>query len=363
MYTERTIMMTDWADLPEELLSLILSNLFAKDRHTFSLVCKSWNSAAKVSPFRHSPCLMLYERSNCMWKIFQYNSFFCMDFPELNQAEIRCSKYGWMLMSREDCSMFFFDPFNNEMIELPKSDFQYTTICFFHPPTSPDCFIIGISSKMCPLNVIIGLLKHGGDEWKTCTYHSKTEFLLSICTPILHRGLLYCLDVEGNVATFDISNNGSPVSWFVNSKCLHPPRLRKKNRRHFLIKLREEEVLLAVLVAHDERKVNVFRLLEPDMKWEMVEHLGDKVLYVSHTASFAATASSENMANKIYFPKIHGDNGVFYCLSTQKYHSFKGDYSSSKSYGFKDLEFATWITPTPTPEFPRDLTWCTKNGY
>ncbi|GFQ05930.1 F-box/kelch-repeat protein at1g57790 [Phtheirospermum japonicum] len=351
-------MREDWADLPEELLSLILSNLFANDRHSFSLACKAWNKAAKSSPFgqQYSPCLMYYHRSNRAWKIFQYNRFFSMPLPQhLNRADIRCAKHGWMLMSCYDLTMFFYDPFNNETIHLPKIDYEYPTLCFFHPPTSRDCFILGITNIAESRDVDIGVLRRGESKW-SLSYN---------CTPVLHQGLLYFLDVNGNIATFDVDDKrGVAGRWVVRTKCFFPPRLCHKTRQNYLIRLHDEHMLLAVLVAHDERKVHVFkRLLEPNMKkWDPVRDLGDKVLFVSRAASFAGTTPRRSMANRIYFPKIHGGgdqcNVVFYSLDTQRYHSCSLDYSSNNSYGFKDLNFATWIMPTPTPEFPRDLTWC-----
>ncbi|KAG8370546.1 hypothetical protein BUALT_Bualt14G0128300 [Buddleja alternifolia] len=347
--------MTGWTDLPKELLSLILSNLFGLDKYTFSLVCKSWNAASAISPYRHSPYLMSYQW-NRAWKFFQYDLIFDKKFPELPKAHIRCSKYGWLLMSGFAFSLYFFDPFNGRRIYLPKSDFRQAITCFFHEPTSPDCFIVGMANSVDGLSIEIGVLNHGENKWKKYTYHSKTPFYVSICNPALHRGQLYCLDVAGNIATFDINNHGSETSWIVHTKCLSPPRLRQKLRQHFLIKVCG--ILFAVLLAHEERKVNVFKLLEPDMRWEVVEDLGDKMFYVSHTACLAHINPQTSMANKIYFPKFHGDNGVFYCLKTRKYHSFKGDYSSKKSYGLNDNDFATWIMPTPFEEFSRDFSWC-----
>ncbi|KAI3464673.1 hypothetical protein Pfo_021336 [Paulownia fortunei] len=351
--------MRNWADLPEELLSLILSNLFAKDRHTFNLVCRSWNAASAASPYRHSHCLMFYQTSEHLWKFFQYNNFFYMDIPELDNAEILCSKYGWLLISRDDYTLFFFDPFNKQKIELPTtSDYSYNTITFFHPPTSPDCIIVGIAAKTWCEDVQIGVLKHGEVDWQSYTYRSK--FLVSLGAPVLHCGLLYFLDVKGNVATFNISGQGHESCWDVNTRCLTPRRLRNNIKQHFLFKVKGEEALFAVFVGHDERKVNVYRLLEPEMQWELVEDLGDKVLYLSHTSCFGYTARSKSMANKIYFPRFHGNSAVFYSLHTRRYHSFEGNYSSNNSSGLKRLDFATWITPAPTPELPRELTWCPK---
>ncbi|KAG8378140.1 hypothetical protein BUALT_Bualt08G0107100 [Buddleja alternifolia] len=356
--------MRNWAELPEELLSLILSNLFAKDKYSFGRVCKSWSSAAAVSPYRHSPCLMFYEKNNDRWKFFQYNGIFFRKFPQLYDSEILCSKHGWLLMSCYYCNLFFFDPFNYRSIEvLPVMDFPYKTICFFKPPTSSDCTIVGISSVLAFSPCVkIGVLKMGEGEWKIHKYNCNTRFVFSGCTPIMHRGMLYYLDVKGNVGTFNINKHGHESSWVVHTKCLLPARFRNKTKQHFFIKHHGEETLFAVFVAHDERKVNVYRLLEPGMKWELVEDLGDKRLFVSRTSSIIETAPLKSMANRIHFPMSHDDVGIYYSLDTRKYHSYKGDFSAKKSYRLTELNFATWVIPTPTPEFHEELTWCSKVG-
>ncbi|KAK6115049.1 hypothetical protein DH2020_007318 [Rehmannia glutinosa] len=358
--------MSDWADLPDDLLNVILSKVFAKDRQSFGLVCRSWNTVAASSPYRYSPCLMYYHRSMHKWRFYQYNSFFCMDFPELENAEIRCSNYGWLLMSRYDNNLFFFDPFNNRKIELPcKLRFGYTTLCFLHPPTSPDCVIVGIGTPDSNNVMKICVLRHGEDEWEINEYRpNKNEFLVSRGAPVLHRGLLYFLDVKGNVATFNMSKcDDCKPRLHVKFRCLRRRRLGNKIKEHFLFKIKGEEALFAVFLLHEERKVNMYRLLEPEMKWEPVEDIGDKVLYLSHASSFGDTAYLKNMANRIYFSRFHGDSAVFYSLNSGKYHSLDGDYSENNSYGLKRLNFATWITPAPTPEYlAAEMTWCSQGS-
>lgn len=339
----------------EELLDLILSNLFANDRHSFGLVCGSWS---KVLASRHSPCLILTNRTSNIWKVFQHNVLFSMNFPDKN-AVIRCSKYGWLLMSRDDESLFFFDPCNNRRIEVPVSSSYYSTVSFFHQPTSPDCFIIGISSVIgCHLN--IGLLKHGENEWKNDQmFHISTRirFQASLAAPILHGEKLYFLDVRGKVTTIGMSKYPIIESGYIFKKCFKQRRLRRNITEHYLIKPRDEDVIYAVFVVHDDRKVKVYKLLELDMSWEPIEDLGDKVFYVSSALSFGYTTTNTSMANKIFFPKFHDEKVVFYCLNTKQYHSFGGDgnYSRENSYDLERFDHATWMTPGPTSQSSGEL--------
>ncbi|KAL7155680.1 hypothetical protein ABFS83_03G092800 [Erythranthe nasuta] len=368
----------DWNNLPQDLVDLILSKLFAKDRHNFSLVCRSWNTVVAASPFRHSPCLMFNQRKKKhVWKLSQNNNFFYMEFPELQGGTIRFANHGWLLISRgDDETLFFYHPFNHHMIEVPSpSDSNcagYTTICFFHPPTSPDCFIVGIATQIDVGydTVDIGVLKHGENEWKNCTYQSQ-KFQSSIGPPILHGGLLYFLDIDGDVATFDIREHGSLSSWKVFPDCLPkcPPKCLEKHwnrkciKEHYFIKPKGGETIFGVFAMDGEREVKVFKLSET-FSWESVKDIGDMVFYVSNTSSFGYTtdAKSKSMKNKIFFSKFHGDNVVHYSLDTQKYHSFEGDYSSNNPHGLKRLDFATWIMPGSTDSQIRkeSLEWYPK---
>ncbi|KAL8061930.1 hypothetical protein ABFX02_02G114700 [Erythranthe guttata] len=353
----------DWNDTPKELLDLMLSNVVGKDRHSFSQVCRSWKAVIAASPYHQSPCLMMFNRrDNHLWKCFQHNNFFYMAFPKLlKNASVCFSNHGWLLMkSSDDHTLFFYDPCNNQMIELPSipSDCKYTTICFFHPPTSPECLIIGIrtvSWKSSRDELELGVLKHGENKWRNGLFRDRNhQFRVSLGPPILHGGKIYFLDFKGNVALFDVSS----YIWLftIFPRCLKKRRFRRNIKEHFLIKPNNEETIFAVFVVGDERKVRVFRLVD-GYQWERVEDLGDMVFYVSNTSSFGYTVDDKSMANKIFFSKLYGDKIVFYSMDTRKYHTFECNYSSNNSHEFTRLDFATWIMPELHPQ-KRELTWC-----
>ncbi|EYU38438.1 hypothetical protein MIMGU_mgv1a020821mg [Erythranthe guttata] len=245
-------------------------------------------------------------------------------------------------MSSDAQTLFLFDPFNNQTIELPPipSHCTYNTICYFHPPTSPDCLIIGI------------ILNYGEDRWKSKLYKAKIIILRYpfFCPPVLHDGRIYFLGVEGNVAWFDMSDG--IWSFDTITRCFKNPWLRRNIKEHFLIKPKNEETIFGVFIVHGERK-------------KLVNDLRDMVFYVSKTSYFGYKTDDKNNANKIFFPKLHGDKIVFYSMNTQKYHSFEGDYSSNDSFDFRRLDLATWIIPTLCPQLSRgltsrELTWCPK---
>ncbi|GFP95184.1 F-box/kelch-repeat protein at1g57790 [Phtheirospermum japonicum] len=354
--------MGNWADLPPELLNLIVSKVFAKDR--FSLVCRSWNAAA--SNHYSAACLMYYYQRTHKWKFHRHNdSSFFTSFPLLKDAEIRCSRNGWLLMARNDNTLFFFNPSDNRALDLPcEIGHGYTKVFFFHPPTSPDCAVVGIKTSIFKQAVDICMLKRGDYKWESFEFPTRTKFLVSHGPPVLHLGLIYFLDVKGNVARFDIINRRLVIS----DKCLRQQQFNYYDiKEHYLFKVKGEKALFGVFAFHDERNVKVFRLSggPKKMKWGLVEDIGDKVLYLSHASSFGCTAHTKIMANRIYFPKLHGDSAVFYSLSDGKYHSLEGDYSDCSAYGLKRMDFAAWVTPAPIPtsEQTKELRWNLHGNY
>ncbi|KAL3641185.1 hypothetical protein CASFOL_016153 [Castilleja foliolosa] len=353
----------DWADLTVDLLSLINSKLVGEAAHNFGLVCRSWRAVATALPYRYSPCLMHYTRRNRLWNFSQFNSCIRMSFSCLDNADIRCSNFGWLLMSKFDSTLFFYDPFNNRKIELPcKLDFGYTAFCFTHPPTSPDCIVVGFSTVDDDDGIVkVRVLKHGKSVWEEEEYHPEIKFYVSRGAPAFHRGLVYLLDLEGNVATFDVQKHGCKESALaVYSKCLKMCHYNKEIKEHFLFKIRgEEETLFSVMLVNEERNVKLYRLSEPRMRWKLETDIGDKVLHLSHYSSSGDTAHLKCLANRIYFPRFHVNSAVYYSFKTGMYHSHDGHFSSVRCYDVKRFDYATWITPAPTPESSSSgiLTW------
>lgn len=93
------------------------------------------------------------------------------------------------------------------------------------------------------------------------------------------------------------------------------------------------------------------------MIWEVVENLGDKILYISCGLCFAEKNRIQGKGNRIYFPKFYGKGGVYYSLETKEYHSVGGDYSNKISRKFQKIDMigykpCTWVKlkPESSPE-------------
>ncbi|EYU45179.1 hypothetical protein MIMGU_mgv1a018581mg, partial [Erythranthe guttata] len=189
----------------------------------------------------------------------------------------------------------------------------------------------------------IGVLKHGEDEWKIYIYETPHKFQATFGPPVLDGGLLYFLDLKGNIATFDISKHGYNLAWSVFTGCLKPRQLRKNIREHYLIKPKGQKEIFAVFEMYSERRVSVYKLSK-GLSWEFVEDLGDKVFYVCRTSSFGYTTNVKSLANKVFFPKFYRDKVMYYSLDTRRYHCFEGDYSSNNSNGLGGPRCVTWTS-------------------
>ncbi|KAG5529712.1 hypothetical protein RHGRI_030179 [Rhododendron griersonianum] len=188
--------------------------------------------------------------------------------------------------------------------------------------------VIGISSHT-PEHTEFCIITRGEDMWTYQDMVSSLHFIISDASPVLYNGKLYCLGEAGNLGVLDLRNNIGWTSWEVCSMPLSRSSCRKF-RQSFVVKC--DDGMLVVYVTHEDRRVLVEKWYLPKMLWEDVESLGDKMVFVSHGASLLEDAVDKGMANKIYFPKFHGESGVYYSLDTEMYHSILGNANKVKCY-------------------------------
>ncbi|XP_022732765.1 F-box/kelch-repeat protein At1g57790-like [Durio zibethinus] len=339
-----------WSNLPPELLSLVSSNLFAGDKAIFYAICKTWRSIPITpprplpSPFDHAfPWLFRILKSNIDRGQFFHpiHNYTCeLDLSaEVLGAEIRFSKYGWLLMTRDEVHPFLFNPLTKEIIELPElPPLEWVHSMFFTSPPSPDCLVLGIEGRFYLVSIFVHKL--GEDSWEMHNFPCHVKFRLSVCNPILYRELYYCLDAKGNLGVFDLKNIEN--SWDTY-KITFPSRRIKSIVQAYLVE--NEEELLAILITKDDQKIHVLKLNLTSKTWEPVRSLGRNMLFVSKGASFSKTAAVRGTSNKIYGPNFWDKNGsfCFYSLATGKYHSFFDNPSSKDSYNIKFLQQSSWF--------------------
>ncbi|PIA34179.1 hypothetical protein AQUCO_03800038v1 [Aquilegia coerulea] len=347
-----------WKDLPRELLGLILSSLSFGDCIRIRLTCESWMSI--TPPLRSNnlhippesghlvPWLMCFPKKNhSVYKIYHpiYSGGYTNNIPELAGAIIRNARCGWLLISRGDTCIFFFNPFTLEIINLPDFDEKedLKNMSFSNPPTSSDFIVIGLSS------FVMLVYRKSENTWRRYFLGLPYEVTLSACNPVFYEGIFYFLCKDGKLGLFNpdvIKENQMLVfrnSNFFSTSSTEPDSM--KSIGSYIVEC--DGAILSVFVGRRGKPVSVFKLDKSRMKWNRLETLGDNVLFLSHTASALIPAPLKGIENRIYFPRFQGEDNVFYSLSTCKYHWFGCKNSGVEDWlntsGHMDC---TWIQST-----------------
>lgn len=112
--------------------------------------------------------------------------------------------------------------------------------------------------------------------------------------------------------------------------------------------------LLSVYLGNFGEWVRVFRLDMPESVWLEVKHLGKHMLCISTASCISALAPNCRMENKIYFPRLHNGEILYYSLETGTYNSLS---SSSPADFYDSTEYlsCSWIEPNWSETSIHDL--------
>ncbi|XVF03811.1 hypothetical protein REPUB_Repub05bG0025100 [Reevesia pubescens] len=245
----------------------------------------------------------------------------------LNDLEIDPSLSPWLIFFEKKCdadSTFLFNLFTKQIIPFPTAKFPLNTsanyIGFSCYPTQSDCLVVVIV-QILNREFDLYLTRTGGERWVDVDeLHDEIEFIFFDNSLVFYKGAFYCLGNGGNLGVLEFIDD--EVTWKVLSKLTRPYNL--SYHQNFLVECKGE--LLSVFVGKFGKEFHVFRLNDSSMEWIKVESLGNYMIFISHSSSFATMATSHLMENKIYFPRFCGQSGYdiwFYSLNTNKFHSFE----------------------------------------
>ncbi|KAM7469429.1 hypothetical protein LguiA_007612 [Lonicera macranthoides] len=369
------------AYLPVDVLSLIGSRLLARDLIYFRSVCRAWRSVisplpsssvhftksitSSVSALVQFPLLMY---SGCESSFYSFyhpicNTTYVLESPEIANAKIRFSKDGWLLMSGSH-EIFFFNPFTKKRIDLPNLPdgiYNCRSISFSSIPTLADCIVFGIMQSFLDY-ILFSFIRRGEDTWNTFRSTGNLDFWVSHNNPVFHNGVFYCLGKNGNLGTFDPQKAGEGEDedegahgWTVLAKPMEKPC--NSIRQNYLVECNGD--LIAVFVGHVGKWIKIFKLDSCMMVWRKVESLGDQNLFLSRSKSLSATKQQEvlGMENKIFFPRFHRKNGIFYSLNTGRFHTMGTGYNSNDFYNTTTKMHCTWIQPSSQVSFDEEFHW------
>ncbi|KAH7860265.1 hypothetical protein Vadar_011372 [Vaccinium darrowii] len=235
----------------------MLPHLYLGDVKRFHNVYRSWQSIP--TPSVQSPVLMFMciRHDDMRCKLFHplYKDSYSMYIDELSGAVPRFSKDGWLLMSRGEHSIFFFNPLTKALINLPDLAhiYDFDGMTFTSSLTPFDCMVFGIHVHFDKY-FNISMIRCGEENWQVSCGANNLPIFLSHCSPVFHKGEFYCLGQHGNLGVF----NPNGAYWRVldiphkQPQLLHP---KVPHERNFLLECDGE--LLSVSISFMGKLISV----------------------------------------------------------------------------------------------------------
>ncbi|XP_010543493.1 PREDICTED: F-box/kelch-repeat protein At1g57790-like [Tarenaya hassleriana] len=277
-----------WSALPTEILNMITSRLILEDNVRASAVCKSWlRSAVSVRVSDRPPWLMYFPKAGDMYEFFDPSSLetSILELPELNGCLVRYSNDGWLLMQnpRSD-SLFFFNPFTRDLIDLPTLEDTPFTIAFSSAPTSGNCWLF----TGRPLDVgqaeISTLLVGMETEWTTELYETELPFFFENQNKIVFSNdRFYCLSSIDWIAAFDPFLRSWEILNVNPPGCPYNHYHTDKGWRKFLAE--HEGEVIAVFSRNGIRNPHVYRLDMEHSRWRNTKNLEGMAIFASSLSS------------------------------------------------------------------------------
>nr|XP_043609453.1 uncharacterized protein LOC122581309 isoform X2 [Erigeron canadensis] len=146
--------------IPFDVLAMLMEFCVGVEYMNFRATCKRCHLAAPLKQWRNktalrslqsyslvSPWLMALQkhRGVIAFKDPLLGDDYYMKNSQISvfNETIYCSRFGWWLFEIRDLCIVFFNPFTNDLRELPNPGFHLESLCFSAPPTSPDCIVVG----------------------------------------------------------------------------------------------------------------------------------------------------------------------------------------------------------------------------
>ncbi|KAK0602245.1 hypothetical protein LWI29_031729 [Acer saccharum] len=366
-----------WCNLPGNVLISIIECLCYVDQIYFRAVCKDWRSKI-YGLVRHSdnfPWILAVPNGDTLsWK-FVSNSNQCYLYDPIHKqkytienqildgAHIHASKFGWLLLSTNIRSTYFFSfysPFTNKIIELPALDMKksagniFTNVMatFSTAPTSSDCVICVVSTESPKTEVFcVSTCSPGGKTWNNVLLGMNGyTYTTWINSQIAHvDGVIYFTfkDVDSMQKVMGAFKPGLK-EW----KAYPCPRISFFFGIDCLIESEDDENLLMLYYGYyDHETWHVCQFNEAKKNWCELENLGNRMLFVSDISTslqLAASAKDDGEGIGSFENTIH----VAYCYpglecSSFFYKTLDKHPSCPQIYDWIEKEEfrLTWIQP------------------
>lgn len=330
----------EWAELPTELLGLVLQKLVLPDHARLSCACKSWNRAVKEkawTPKPDSPWLMLPGKDNISAKFLSFSEnrtySIPLPLPEIRRRVCIGSSHGWLITVYDMSEMHLLNPVTGVQIRLP-SITTLPYVCEFvdacrrlfiykailsSPPSADGTGDFTVILLHNPFRLHeddfsnMAITRVGDNTWTPLSPGSHD----SIADIIHHKGRLYGVDIGGHLHTWD------------HHRLSYGPKSTLKIQYYCgMSKLLVESVNGELFMLHRDLGHKTFEVIRLDLdkpEFIPVNDLSDDVFFVGLNTSFAVSATRfpELRGNCIYFTDDYyfdfdnlenepRDMGVFY---------------------------------------------------
>nr|GEX44176.1 hypothetical protein [Tanacetum cinerariifolium] len=329
--------------------NLVMEFCAGVDYLKFCATCKRCHLAAPLVPWNNgkaskimqyyslpSPLLIVFDKYKGIMTLTDpmFGDKYFMKTPQelICDFQIKCLRFGCLLILKPGGSLVFFNPFTNDILELPELPHKYIdTVCFSAPPTSPDCVVVGIILGLeTPWHACIHIV--GGEpSWRSIVLYIRgNEYFTSIT---FYGRDLYALREDGGFDVFKEMGRENHRWWRDVAKapascCSSLPRCDQHNLR--------------VIVGKFGKSVEVFKLTSSN-EWDKVVGLGEHMIFISGASSVCLDAKTPQMANKIYFPS---SPIMYFSLETCRFHILNIEDSFGDFFGTKHhLSSHGWIEP------------------
>ncbi|KAG4163785.1 hypothetical protein ERO13_D01G195200v2 [Gossypium hirsutum] len=344
---EESLKLQTWADLPVELLELILCRLTLEDNVRASAVCRRWHKVAvAVRVVNQSPWLMYFPKYGSLYEFYDpaERKTYSLELPELQGSRACYTKDGWLLLYRpRNHGVFFFNPFNRHMIKLPRFELTYQMVAFSDAPTSDLCVVFTIK-HISPTVVAISTCRPGDSEWTTVNHQNRLPFVSSIWNKMVFcSGMFYCLSLTGWLGVYDPLLRAWSVLHVPPPRC--PENFFAKNWWKGKFMAEHDGDILVIYTCNTETPI-IFKLDHSEMVWEEMQTLNGVTLFASFLSSHSRTELPGAMRNVVYFSKVRffGKRCISYSVDDRRYYPRKECHDWGEQDPFENI----WIEP------PRD---------
>ncbi|TXG65848.1 hypothetical protein EZV62_007123 [Acer yangbiense] len=366
--------MSNWSDLPPEILNLIVERLYYNDQVRVREVCKSWRSNIYYDgKYADKLPWIIGYKGNTLTEI---NQFYLYE-PSQKQryrvktkipsayAILHASKFGWLLFSEiaqvfsYSRTFFFYCPFINEIIRLPELDmnhgcqFQAT---FSTAPSSSDCVVFVFNSCSDPSRIRVSTCSPVDTAWSSLLFNG--DYGLQIKKVAYAKGVFHCAFFPR--FAYMGAYNPALQEWKIHP---YPSFIIQRLHNHqnsdldLIDSPDDENLLLSYYPSRERNHVYVFRFDQSQMKWfriknfmsvssscngdhherDEIKTLNNRVLFCSSVKSLSVPAEGEasRLANNIHWCSSEG------CPQIYEWVDWRSDRGWSKD----------WIQPPHAHKF------------